>query len=250
MNAKALEFRPFEILSLGDTMLARALKATRRGLLDWKRLPHAPRLSWQFFMRPTSRMESSGNLDNYLVATGWTRSFVSKKPVAADGQPIPWFTYPFIDFLEPRIKPDLQVFEYGAGYSTLWWSTRVAGVIACEHDPIWAERVKSRAAGSVKVISQPDREQYVSAVSRFPCTFDIIVIDGKHRTECAQHAFGALNDQGVIIWDNSDRTRYFNAFEICEKRGFRRLDFWGLGPINAYGWCTSVFYRPENCLKI
>jgi hypothetical protein len=80
--------------------------------------------------------------------------------------------------------------------------------------------------------------------------FDVVLIDGRRRNECAAHAPRSLKSSGIIIWDNSERLRYRTGFEILESQGFRRLDFDGLGPVNPYGSRTSIFYRSENCLEI
>lgn len=54
----------------------------------------------------------------------------------------------------------------------------------------------------------------------------------------------------MIIWDNSDRERYAVGFDFLKEREFRRVDFWGVGPINHQEWCTTIFYRQDNCLGI
>src|SRR5947209_6647895 len=36
----------------------------------------------------------------YLEKRGWFESYRRKRSVAADGSPLPWLTYPFIDFIE------------------------------------------------------------------------------------------------------------------------------------------------------
>jgi len=38
--------------------------------------------------------------------------------------------------------------------------------------------------------------------------------------------------------------------EVLKQDRFRRIDFWGMGPIEAANHCTSVFYRSNNCLGI
>ena len=95
--------------------------------------------------------------------------------------------------------------------------------------------------------SGPDRE---ARMSEFVAEFDCVVIDGRDRVNCARHALGALTAGGVIVWDNSDRDCYQEGFDFLRDHGFRRIDFWGLGPINAYPWCTSIFYRDGNCLGL
>jgi hypothetical protein len=44
---------------------------------------------------------------------------------------------------------------------------------------------------------------------------------------------------------------YGEGLQYLKQLGFRELNFGGLGPLNGYGWTTSVLYRPGcNCLGI
>jgi hypothetical protein len=74
-------------------------------------------------------------------------------------------------------------------------------------------------------------------------TFDIIVIDGREKVQCSINSLSTLKENGVIIWDNSDRTIYSEGYNFLISNGFKRIDFWGIGPINFYSWCTSIFYK-------
>jgi hypothetical protein len=60
--------------------------------------------------------------DGFLRNAGWFKSFRAKIPIDQNDDPIPWFTYPSIRFIEKRINKDMVVFEYGCGNSTLWWA--------------------------------------------------------------------------------------------------------------------------------
>ena len=53
----------------------------------------------------------------------WTDALVARKrPLDLE---IPWFSYAAIDFLEDYLQPEMSVFEYGTGGSTLFFfSTR------------------------------------------------------------------------------------------------------------------------------
>jgi hypothetical protein len=53
-----------------------------------------------------------------------------------------------------------------------------------------------------------------------------------------------------ILLARNRRARRFLHFRDLLKNDFRRLDFTGLGPINASPWCTSIFYRRKNCFDI
>jgi hypothetical protein len=80
--------------------------------------------------------------------------------------------------------------------------------------------------------------------------FDIIVIDGRDRVNCAKNSLGALKEDGVIIWDNSERSKYAEGYAFLKDNGFKRIEFTGIGPVNSFAWSTTVFYRNKNCLAI
>ena len=190
--------------------------------------------------------------DSYLIRTGWFDTYFKSMPVDAEGRAIPWYTYPAIAFLKERLHPGMSVLEYGSGNSTLWWSERVVNVISCEHDADWYKLMQPKLPTNVEYLCETLEEgrKYANAISRFPQKFDIVIIDGRDRVNCARNSVGALAPSGVIIWDNSDRDEYREGFLHLAEHGFRRLDFWGAGPINAYSWCTSILYRDGNCLRI
>lgn len=187
-----------------------------------------------------------------LRDSGWFRSRAAGLPVDAAGAPLPWYTYGAIRFLAGRIDPGWRVFEYGSGNSTLWWAARVARVVSCEHDAAWHARLRPQLPAHVEYrhVGLERPEIYAAGAAEFPGQFEVIVLDGRERVACARHAVLGLAPGGVIVWDNSDRDEYRPGYEWLAAAGFRRLDFWGLGPINTYGWCTSVFYRAENVLGI
>jgi hypothetical protein len=197
------------------------------------------------------RLVLSFGLRGYLDSCGWFRSVEEKLPVDQSGACLPWYTYPAISFLEGRINSSVAVFEYGSGNSTLWWSMHAARVTSCEHDIDWYTSFKSKMPKVVEYMHRElDGGNYCDAILAYNDAFEIIVIDGRDRVNCAKNSLSALTADGVIIWDNSDREKYSPGYSYLVENGFRRLDFWGLGPINNYQWCTSVFYRDGNCMGI
>lgn len=186
----------------------------------------------------------------YLTRTGWMKSRRQKFAVDASGEPLPWYTYPAIRFLEDRLPKGFSVFEYGTGYSTLWWSRRASAVIGCEHDPAWFQRISELAPSNVSVTLRGLEEGYARSATDSGRKFDVIAIDGRRRVECAKNALPALSKDGIIIWDNSDRDKYNEAYDLLKRNGFGRIDFWGIGPMNVREWSTAVFYRPLNFLGI
>ncbi len=188
----------------------------------------------------------------YLEKTGWLRTMIEEKIVDADGNPVPWITYPARKFLEDRITADMDIFEYGSGNSTLWWSSRVASVTSCEHDKEWYAAYLPKMAENTTYILRRVKNStlYADEILNYRERFDILVIDGRDRVNCIKSGLNALKPAGVVVWDNSDRDEYEEGYEFLLREGFKRLDFWGLGPISTREWCTSVFYRIQNCLSI
>ena len=184
-----------------------------------------------------------------LVEEGWFRSFGEWRAIDRLGQPVPWYTYGCRHFLEPRLGDSMRVFEYGTGLSSLWFAKRVAEVVAVEHDEQWANLIRSEAPANCKVELAPDEEVYLKTIQSH-APFDIVVIDGLHRSRSAMVSIHNLATAGVLIWDNSDWPEFTVCFPALEKQGFKQIGFRGMGPINRQAWETSILYRRDNCLGI
>ncbi|MFB0534673.1 MAG: FkbM family methyltransferase [Anaerolineae bacterium] len=184
-----------------------------------------------------------------LVDEGWYESYRTKQSINKGGEPIPWYTYSFIHFIEPRLKPEFRVFEYGCGNSTIWYARRVKGIVAVEHDIQWAAKVTAILPANARAILKDPNEGYVQEIDQHGL-FDIVVIDGVKRVECAPAALGHLKVDGVVVWDNSDLEKYSEGLKLFTDHGFREIAFNGMGPINTYSWRTSILYRTNNCLGI
>jgi len=183
---------------------------------------------------------------------GWFRSFREERSIDLNGNPIPWITYPAIAFIERRIRPDMRVFEFGCGSSTLWWAQRVKEVIACEHDSDWYQNVVKKVPDNVTVYHIPleYNGDYCRKVSAIDKKFDIVVVDGRDRINCVKQSLDALTHDGVIIWDNCDREEYQEGYQFLFNNGFRKIEFVGMIPIMSCRSETSIFYRQENCFGI
>jgi hypothetical protein len=79
--------------------------------------------------------------------------------------------------------------------------------------------------------------------------FDVVVVDGMARALTAWVAARQVAPGGLVVFDNSDRNDYRKGYEVLQDNGFVRIDFWGLGPINPYEWCTSIFVRELYALR-
>lgn len=191
--------------------------------------------------------------NGYLKDVGWFKSFKLGIPVDKFGQPIPWYTYPAISFIEKRIHDQMSVFEYGCGNSTLWWVRHVKRIVSCEHDQGWYGKMKKQVPVNVElhyVGLEFENGRYAKKVATYQNEFDIIVIDGRDRVNCAMNCLTALKEGGVIIWDNSDRPEYEAGYQYLLENGFKQIDFQGIGPIVTISTSTSIFYKDNNCFGI
>lgn len=187
-----------------------------------------------------------------LHENGWMRTFISKKSEDKNGDPIPWYTYPAIDFLKERLKSSHNVFEYGCGGSTTWLASRVAIVHAVEDHLGWKEIVEKTKPQNATIHYQAiDNEySYSKVIQKMGQKFDLIIVDGKERNECVEFCLEAISDTGIVMLDNSERADYHASFEFLKEKGFKKMDFWGMTPIIAEKSCTTFFYRANNIFDI
>jgi hypothetical protein len=135
----------------------------------------------------------------FSLATGHWKSSLAMSARAADGTPLPWYTYPAIDFLAQRDFRNCNVLEFGGGQSTLWWSAKARSVMTIERDAAWFGRLQSQVGANVSLHHIPvDRvtrtiQPVIDLIAAHPIRkFDIIVVDGHLRQEVAALAFDYL----------------------------------------------------------
>ena len=172
---------------------------------------------------------------------GWRQSFIEGRAVASQGRPIPWYTYPAIEFLRSLDLHGCRVFEFGCGNSSIFWAERVREVFSVEHDIDWARAVRAYGIPNLILFDEVDIDRYVTAPERAGGAFNIVVIDGRHRRACVPASVRVVADTGMIILDNADW--YPEACADLRSLGWFQIDFSGLGPINPYCWTTSIFMK-------
>jgi hypothetical protein len=211
-------------------------------------------LKWRFLIALTNwhfaKQLAGLSLDGYLADVGWTRSAREKKIVGADGRPLPWATYSFIEFIKARLGADWTVFEYGAGASTLFYASRVARVIAVEHDADFAKSLRLELPENVELMERELGAGYIQAVDNLLVAPALVSVDGRDRVACVGAAEACLAPAGVIVLDDAERAEYDPAWEVLRTKGYKRLDFWGFAPGQTTRKCTSVFYRGNNVLGL
>lgn len=188
----------------------------------------------------------------YLSETGWIKSVKEGASIDSDGKPVPWLTYPAIDFLKGKDFSRHDMLEYGAGNSTIWWAARVKSIVSVEHNVFHYRKVRDKKLSNATLLL---RSEYKGIYENSPTfidkkKYDIISIGAIRRMECLDVSFDLLCEDGVIIFDCSMREEYGQHHHLFKSRGFKSIDFMGPKPISPYKSCTAIFYRQDNVLGI
>lgn len=174
-------------------------------------------------------------------AYGHRMSINRNRCVDRHGNPIPWYTYPAIEYLQSLDLRSARVLEYGSGASSLWWAGLTDSVLAVEHDVAWFNEVQKNQLPNLTLTLAETEDSYVTAGTDSGEPFQVVIIDGVYRHRCAQQLKDVISSEYLVVLDNSDwhpRTAKF----LREDLDLLQVDFHGFGPINPYTWTTSVFF--------
>ncbi len=184
--------------------------------------------------------------------TGHFKSSFKMMAVSKRGRPLPWYTYPSIDFLKGRDYTDKSILEFGAGQSTLWWAQRAKSVLSFEADAVWMKELATKVPSNVTLhkVSGDSSAACVSEIQQVlrqssSTKYDVVVIDGVWRSAMIEIACHIVSDTGVIICDNAEGYGFYEGFK---DRDFQRVDFFGNAPGVVLPHCTSVYFRCESFL--
>ncbi len=189
----------------------------------------------------------------YFIEKGWLESYSKKQAIDQNGEPIPWLTYSFLDFINGRLNQNLTLFEYGSGNSTLFFAKQLKYIKSIEYDSTWYNNLTALSLKNVSlsfIALDTENESYETAILREKQSYDIILVDGRRRVKCTKLAVQKLNKNGIIILDDSERAAYSEVFSFMKEQGFKHLPFSGIAIGAIHNKCTSIFYRADNVLGI
>lgn len=185
----------------------------------------------------------------FSYRTGHFRSSLKLVAVGRRGEPLPWYSYPCIDFLKHRSYDGRTVLEFGGGQSTRWWARRASRVVTLEGDRAWYQRIARSMPPNVALhhvdesnpVSCARQVEEVLASSPYQ-KYDVIIIDGLWRTEMIDIALRRVADDGMIICDDAHGYGIQPAFQAS---GLHRVDFFGYSPGGVLPNVTSIFFQPS-----
>jgi precorrin-6B methylase 2 len=185
------------------------------------------------------------------------------------GNIYPWFSFPSLDYLNKHISSDMQVLEFGCGYSTIWWAQRVSRVTSIERSTHWISEVSqalskhamvnvelipfSEFTGTTEEEIQAEAEpialapivqRYVSAGRGKAELYDVVVIDDVFRNEVAAAAIPRLKPGGMLVLDDSERPRYSLTFDLLKRMGWSFASFHGATPYHFHEKSTTIWHKP------
>lgn len=186
----------------------------------------------------------------FAYRTGHFRSSLQSRAQSASGEPLPWYTYPCIDFLAARRDRVRSVLEFGAGQSTLWWAARGARVVAFEGQREAFDHLRSRVPNCVDLcftgLHGPEaclREVRARLAQSDVRKFDVVVIGGLYRGELTAVALEARAAAGIIVCDDSEG---HGIHDRLRDSGLNRVDFFGFAPGVVQPHCSSIYFAQSG----
>jgi hypothetical protein len=180
---------------------------------------------------------------------GHLRSAYYLSSLDGKGNPIPWISYPALEYLRQFDFSKLNIFEYGSGNSTLFWAENAKSVTSVENDRAWFVKIRNRTwrKNNVALHFAKQKGAYINKIAIPKRRYDIIIIDGIYRFDCAKKCLAYLSKNGMIILDNSEL--FAQIAKYLRRKGYFEIDFSGFAPINSFTQTTSLFYKNTPKLK-
>lgn len=170
---------------------------------------------------------------------------------------VPWWPYEATTWVAEHLPLGARVFEYGGGGSTLWLEDHGAIVTVVDHDEMWFQQLREAVLPSTslmhrgtisigKISSDVDPgffDDYVAAINdELDNSLDLVIVDGRARVECVRRAMPKVKPGGLLLLDDTGRTRYESAIAFLAQ--WDRHVFEGLKPGDGFPAQTSVWRRP------
>lgn len=164
------------------------------------------------------------------------------------------------EWLQDWIAPDMRVFEFGSGASTLWFAQNAAEVVSVENHKGHSDSMKEMFEFldiSNVTYALRDGPEYYNHIHEYNEPFDLVFVDGRFRKECMEQSYDMA--KRAILLDNSDAPHYLGAYEAMQSfSGGHIQDFTSVGIYPKTGeilrtpkynegeplpWMASVFLK-------
>ena len=151
----------------------------------------------------------------------------------------PWMSKAEIELIKKYLTTDKIMLEYGCGGSTTYFPQYVKEYYSIEHDIEWFHKVKSKTQNlkNLQIFNIPKNSTTKNVVTardwfsldisskykdfydyiRFPqklnIKFDIVLIDGRARPECAKFISDFLNHNAIVFIHDYWLRKHYHVVE-------------------------------------
>lgn len=137
------------------------------------------------------------------LVTGCLRLAIGYRPE------LPWISYSAIAVLKANLTKSSRVLEFGSGMSTIWYAKRAGNVYSVEDYKPWFDKVneiiKRRGLRNIHYQFANAAPRYSSFMANDQTGFDLVMVDGSHRSACIDNAARLIRPGGILYLDNSDK---------------------------------------------
>jgi len=145
---------------------------------------------------------------------------------------MPWYTLPALKWLTSQNVKDWNVFEYGSGYSTIWWRLNCKHIVSVDNIQDWSIAMSTYFGYN--------REVYINKINETREN-DCIIVDGEYREDCVVHCLPFLKSGGALIIDNYDSENYDKSQLPSELLTWKHDIY--QQPNHSF-WKTAIFIKP------
>ena len=181
----------------------------------------------------------------------------------------PWLTQQANQILSTLLRQQDVGLEWGSGRSTSWFAQRIKHLTSVEHDEAWYKAVYSKL--KVNNISNVNyllckldegnekttESSYVQVANTFSKeSLDLVIIDGKYRSVCANIVLEKIRPGGIIVIDNVERYLPYESISTGSKPNFlppisvewshflNRVNDWRFIWTSNGIWDTVIRFKP------
>lgn len=181
----------------------------------------------------------------------------------------PWFAFQSIRYIEKLLRPDMKIIEYGGGYSTLWWASRVSEVTTVERSKEWSKEIKlslrkhdlknvelrtfdkfpNTSEGELELNYESLRplvDEYISSPLEPKHSCDVLIVDDVFRNAVVEGGLQFLKPGGLLILDDSERERHKPVMESMIRGGWSSAHFFGAVPYHFHEKQTTIWFKPAE----
>lgn len=134
---------------------------------------------------------------------------------------LPLLSEPFIEWVKSKDLTTYEFFEFGSGYSTIFFSNLVKTVHTFEHNHLWIMKLKRYDLPNV-IFSKVDIDE-IPLINTIPSKSFCLIDCGYNRLQLTKKIIHL--DFDFIVLDNSDL--YPNTLKFIESYGYYHIPFVG-----------------------